>query len=117
MAMASIVTPMPALAEAAEQLFNKDLYGRQDISGSQLSAGQQLLQRAGHAAGQFLSPIREVVDMARGKGIPSLGISTPDPAAVQRAQRPHNRERRYQQKKFDRSFSMPEWLRHSIGGP
>lgn len=114
MAMASVVTPMPALVEVAEQLFNKDLYGRQDIAGSQLPVGEQMLQRGAHAAGQMLSPIREAIDVARGKGIPSLGISTPDPAAVERATRPHSRERRYQHKAIQRQF--PEWIRHAVGG-
>ena len=110
MGLASIITPLPAIAEGIGQLTNTDYpLSNRPIAGDQLPAAQRMTQRATHAAKALIPPVGEALRMIEGRGAPSLGLSLPDPAAVQRGRQINPREYRRQERQYQRNYPWIPW--------
>jgi hypothetical protein len=111
MGLMSIITPMPALMEAGEQLFNRAYPGGPEIAGSQLPGREQAVQRGAHLVGGLVPPVsdilspRHLLSGVTGLNIPENARPRPPGGYVNR------RELRSQQRRFDREFHPPQWMR------
>jgi hypothetical protein len=111
MGLMSIITPMPALMEAGEQLFNRAYPGGPEIAGSQLPGREQAVQRGAHLVGGLVPPVSDILSPRRllsgvtGLNIPENARPRPPGGYVNR------RELKSQQRRFDREFHPPQWLR------
>lgn len=104
MGLMSTITPIPALMEAGEQIFNRAYPGGPEIRGTQLPAGKQLIQSGTHFGRSILPPVGDVLDWRRGLES-TFGLKLPPPTA-----RPpgtpyfNRRDLRRQSRAFARQF-------------